>query len=344
MTPQPRHSDPDESPITDESLIAGLRRQIDAVLGHRIREGTRCALVDYPNHANVGDSAIWLGEIDFLSRRKASLVYVCDKETYRRSHLAECLGSDGLILLHGGGNLGDLWIDHQELRERVVSDFPNHEIIQFPQTIYFRQAANVDRCRRVFDRHARLTLLCRDEPSLEFARREFRATAELCPDMAFSLHSLPARLQPCREVLWLARTDEESRGASIPELPPAVEVVDWLEEQTTPTCERNWALVGSLWKEPDAWGQLIGPLMDNFDALARERLRRGCDLLSRGKGVITDRLHGHILCLLLRIPHVLIDNSYGKLDGFYHTWTRPSRLARWAFSPSEALALALELS
>lgn len=344
MTRHPRHSAPGSSSLADESLIAGLRSQIDAVVGNRIPEGTRCALVDYPNHANVGDSAIWLGEIEFLSRRKASPVYVCDKETYRPAHMAECLGPDGLILLHGGGNLGDLWTDHQELREKVVSDFPDHSIVQFPQTIYFRRPANLDRARAVFDRHPRLTLLCRDRQSLEVARREFRAPAQLCPDMAFSLSSLPARLQPCRDVLWLARTDEESGGASIPDLPASVDVADWIEEQPTPTCKRNWELTGSLWKEPDRWAQLLGPLMENFDELARERLRRGCDLLSRGRRVITDRLHGHILCLLLRISHVLIDNSYGKLDGFYQTWTRPSRLARWASSPSQALSLARELS
>src|SRR5207249_3440314 len=76
------------------------------------------------------------------------------------------------------------------------------------------------------------------------------------------------------------------------------------------------------------------------DPLAWERLLRGCCLLSKGCVVITDRLHGHILCLLLGIPHVLLDNNYGKVRWFYETWTRDCPLACWAASPPEALALA----
>ncbi|PVD31827.1 hypothetical protein C0Q70_07245 [Pomacea canaliculata] len=42
----------------------------------------------------------------------------------------------------------------------------------------------------------------------------------------------------------------------------------------------------------------------------------------RGLVVITDRLHGHILSVLLGIPHVLIDNPpYFKLSSFRRSWT-----------------------
>jgi pyruvyl transferase EpsO len=37
--------------------------------------------------------------------------------------------------------------------------------------------------------------------------------------------------------------------------------------------------------------------------------------------VVTDRLHAHILCLLLGIPHAVLDNSYGKLTRFLDAWT-----------------------
>jgi pyruvyl transferase EpsO len=48
---------------------------------------------------------------------------------------------------------------------------------------------------------------------------------------------------------------------------------------------------------------------------------RGCRLLSSGRLVITDRLHAHILNLLLGIPHAVLDNSYGKLGRFLEAWT-----------------------
>jgi pyruvyl transferase EpsO len=37
--------------------------------------------------------------------------------------------------------------------------------------------------------------------------------------------------------------------------------------------------------------------------------------------VITDRLHAHILSLLLDLPHAVLDNSYGKLHRFLDAWT-----------------------
>src|SRR3546814_13361207 len=55
--------------------------------------------------------------------------------------------------------------------------------------------------------------------------------------------------------------------------------------------------------------------------LAEWRFQRGLAMLSTGERVVTDRLHAHILSLLLDIPHVLLDNSYGKVAGFADQWT-----------------------
>jgi pyruvyl transferase EpsO len=50
------------------------------------------------------------------------------------------------------------------------------------------------------------------------------------------------------------------------------------------------------------------------------RLARGIALLASARTVITDRLHGHILSFLLGLPHVVLDNSYGKTSGFMKAW------------------------
>ena len=64
---------------------------------------------------------------------------------------------------------------------------------------------------------------------------------------------------------------------------------------------------------------------------------RGCSLMASARVVVTDRLHAHILCVLLGVPHVLLDNSYGKVRGFYEAWTSECSFARWADSADEAL-------
>jgi pyruvyl transferase EpsO len=57
---------------------------------------------------------------------------------------------------------------------------------------------------------------------------------------------------------------------------------------------------------------------------------RGLRLLSAGHVVVTERLHGHVLCLLAGIPHVVLDNSYGKVRAFVEAWTAGHPLVRWA--------------
>jgi pyruvyl transferase EpsO len=80
------------------------------------------------------------------------------------------------------------------------------------------------------------------------------------------------------------------------------------------------------------------------DAEARNRVAAGVKLLGRGRAVATDRMHAHILSTLLGIPHVVVDNSYGKLRSFYETWAANLEFAQWADSPSDAIEAAKALA
>jgi pyruvyl transferase EpsO len=59
-------------------------------------------------------------------------------------------------------------------------------------------------------------------------------------------------------------------------------------------------------------------------------------MLSCGRIVVSDRLHAHILCLLMGIPHVLVDNSYGKVKSFFAAWTKDAPGVRFCRDWSEA--------
>src|SRR5262249_180799 len=76
-----------------------------------------------------------------------------------------------------------------------------------------------------------------------------------------------------------------------------------------------------------------------YTALANRQLRRGTQLLSSGRVVLTDRLHAHVIALLLQIPHVVLDNSYGKVSGFVEQWTGASRLVNVAKDLPGAFAI-----
>ena len=69
----------------------------------------------------------------------------------------------------------------------------------------------------------------------------------------------------------------------------------------------------------------------------------GFVFIQRGKVLITDRLHGHIFATLMDMPHVLLDNRYGKVSSYHKTWTKNYAKAVRAETPQEALEMAVKL-
>jgi len=305
------------------------------VLGALIPPGTRCALLDFPRHANVGDSAIWLGERALLDDLGVELAYVADRDTFSPEQLAARIPpGTGTILLHGGGNLGDLWPHAQAHREAVIKAFPGHRIIQLPQSMRFLDSANLDRARAVLDAHPDLTLLMRDRAGLRAARAAFRAPSLLCPDSAQTLPDLSTNTAPRHHVLWLARTDHEAEERWPTEGGPHVLRTDWNARQGADPewsarmaeAERN--LDAASFESGRAWtDRSVADLVVACDRYATLHLQRGCRLLESARVVITDRLHGHLLCRLVGRPSVILDDRHGKLGDYRVTWPdndRPS--------------------
>ncbi|MGH9613096.1 MAG: polysaccharide pyruvyl transferase family protein, partial [Bryobacteraceae bacterium] len=159
-----------------------------------------CALLDYPAYPNIGDHMIWLGEVLYLTMvRRVKIRFV--------GSLNEPLSlPSGLpILLSGGGNLGDLWPEHQNFRERIVSQYRNRPIVIMPQTMHFRDQTNLRKAAAAFNAHPDLTILIRDERSLETARQAFgNCRVRLTPDMAFELvGSIDVARKPIQKTVGL---------------------------------------------------------------------------------------------------------------------------------------------
>ena len=333
----------------DNDLLLQLRTKIRSTVGKHVPEASQVALLDYPNHSNVGDCAIWLGEVAYLRDTGCEVVYRCDIPSYNPAALRASLKSEGTILLHGGGNFGDIWPEHQRFREQVLSDFPNHKIVIMPQTIHFQEMSSLETVRKALGVHRGVTVLARDEASHAFAQAHFDCLVDLSPDMAMWLEP-PGRAYPADdEILWLARTDiESSREERTTD--EGIPRVDWLDVTPREMGMPSWMMLRTLKRLTGLSKQTAGryPVISRvqaqlFHPVAWAHFTRGCRLLSRGSVVVTDRLHAHLLCLLVGIPHVLLDNSYGKLSNFWQTWTNGSQLGVWGSDPQTAVALAYGL-
>jgi exopolysaccharide biosynthesis predicted pyruvyltransferase EpsI len=277
------------------------------------------ALLDFPDYSNVGDSLIWLGELAFFERAAerppgyVSTIHGFDLDALRRAV------PEGPIFLSGGGNFGDLWPRFQQFRRMLLAALPGRRIVQLPQTIHFADPAEARATREAIAVHGNFTLLVRDRPSLAFAQAELGCEVALCPDMAFCLGSQSRPALPVHDIVYLLRTDQEQKpGRGAPILAPDSLVTDWIHGGRQPSrWDRAVARLGRTalmlaGGEPD---------YRRFRTRARAELERGRALLGSGEAVVTDRLHGHILSVLMGIPHAVLDNSYGKVRGFAELWS-----------------------
>jgi len=316
-----------------------LSERIDKVLSPIIEGFDYYALLDFPSHSNVGDSAIWLGELAYLGKALgAAPSYTCDPGSYSKKRLVRAVGGDP-IFLSGGGNIGDLWVSHQELRERVIEDFPDNQIIQLPQSIYFQEAKALERFQRVVGSHKNFTLLVRDKRSMDLATMAFECRVLACPDMAFVLSDLPRFSSEC-DVFCLLRTDIEAlpqRSDVDLSTLGSVRTDDWVGRQVSGWYRVEQKMSRILSHHPRAFAFLSPHVTDPIRSrAAKHHLLVGCAMLSQGRYVLTDRLHGHILALLMGIPHVIMDNSYGKVGSFYRLWTHECEDVLFVQSSTEA--------
>lgn len=326
-----------------DPLVLDLRRRIDEATSPMLANMRRFALLEFPAHSNVGDSAIWAGEVRYLKERHGKRpIFTGEIGSYSRERVATITRLDA-ILLHGGGNLGDVWPDYLAAKIRLLEDFRDVPVVQLPQTVHFQSRDELDRFRRAVAAHKSFTLLVRGQASLDLARKMFDCETRLSPDMAFWLDL--SRSAPSCDVLCLLRTDREATDVRQHMTgDPDIRIVDWLDEPESMTIRLERMLTISTARYPRRLRLLDGELARLRNRAANIRVRRGCSLLSSGKVVVTDRLHGHILCVLMGIPHVLIDNSYGKLRQLFDSWTSGCRDAHFASSIEEALDIARELA
>lgn len=306
-------------------LIDLLKKNISNVLDKLIPHYSNVALLDFPNNPNVGDSLIWLGEIAYLKSRHISIQYVCDSKNYDAYQLRQVLDTKTIILIHGGGNFGTLWPEEQAFREQVLLDFANTPCIQLPQSIYFDNKEATTRAAKIINAHNNYTILTRDKASYEFVLKSFKSTVYMCPDMAFFMKPQIKSSLPVNDCLVLARHDHERSSEWAISLPAKMhgisyQICDWL----------NASFIEKIIYKIETHSVVLRLVVDKnnlilmwlWNQLATLRLKRGAALLERGQIVLTDRLHAHILCLLLDIPHLVVDNANKKISAFYQVWTK----------------------
>lgn len=336
----------------------------------------KCALLDFPNHSNIGDYVIWLATVFYLKDISHTNVdYISRFYDFDRAKMKRKIG-DSPIIFPGGGNLGDIWNDTHEFKEKIITEYRDRPIIIGPQSVFFSLPENLEKTAKIFNNHPDLTIFIRDNYSYEIACKNFDNCRVIkCPDMVFYLANTPAIInnyQYCPEapILYLCRWDKELNPKFRPEnLGIAnLKVGDWVSTQLAYKSKDGpwlWRLpaIATLYREiwqkrlssPQKWlakpKYLEEPWVEklhNVDQpkqhyLAWEMMRQGFEQLSQGSIIITNRLHGHIMAVLLGIPNILLPNSYHKNEALYQEWTFQIPYARLVTDPKDVKGAVEEL-
>ncbi|RIV88644.1 exopolysaccharide biosynthesis protein [Aurantiacibacter xanthus] len=327
---------------THLQVISRLQGLIDHVLAPSLPtlRAEPFALIDMPDHGNVGDSAIWAGEIAWLRKNVGfDPALVADHRDPLDQVNRDLVGKT--VLLHGGGNFGDIWTANNDFREAIISANPGSTIIQFPQSIHYDNPASIATTARNLKAAKALRLLVRDDESHALASQAFDCEVTLCPDMAFALGPMQRIATPDLDVLLLMRTDKEGVGFSSQDWPIGWEQDDWLEDSPNLYRDVQWdSRIKALMSLSPRRMSRTARRNYYYNQLAERRLARGLKQLSRARFVITDRLHVHILSTLLGLPHCFLDNHYGKISRFSAAFSTRWTDSYQAKTLSEAVACA----
>lgn len=334
----------------DHHLLEEIQDQTLAILREVIGAGYKnVVLLDFPLHKNAGDSLIYAGEKRYISRLGLGRPYTVDSGWFDIDRLMKSL-PESVVLFQGGGNLGDLWPEVQNFREAVIPLIHGKKVVILSQSIWFTDPAQAARANRIFSAHGDVTLLLRDYDSLQRSSELLPDVRALfCPDMAFG--NLPfRRRRPARQpLLFLSRDDKEKKEAlkSSPALTSLARVTtDW-DSGMSAFHRAQWVaakLPGRVyWKMTKARSFFERLLLVSLHFLSAINLASASRIISQGDVLITDRLHAHVFAILHGIPHVVLDNGYGKIASVFRDYSGGFTTAHYASTGEEAAKIASTL-
>lgn len=281
--------------------------------------------LNLPYYTNIGDLLIWDGTLRFLKQTHHKCLYSTDIYNFRKKPLEKNV----IILLQGGGNWGDLWIDHHLFRKQIIEMYPDNKVIIFPQTVYYQDKNNLKADIEFFNKYPNVTICTRDNKSYQLMNENFKNNPILLvPDMAFFI-DVKYHPEKTSRILFAKRTDKElSLDENIyKKIPKNAEIHDW------PTFEINvnqLSINKNLYRLMSQSRKLDVIFKSNLESSITDLywrkilkpfyIRWGINFINHYQEIYSTRLHISILSLLMNKKLHIIDNNYGKTTNFIKTW------------------------
>jgi len=257
-------------------------------------------LVGTPLHGNLGDQAIALAEIDFFAQNGYRVVEIPSPMVKGYLCKWKKLICGKRIYVHGGGFVGSLWPEEQEMLEIVIDSFPENEIVILPQTVYFDKVdSRVVHLNELIGKHGNVVLCTREKYSYGFAHQYlYNAKVILVPDMVLSANWFDNCIRTRDKVLFCMRRDLEKKVSE--------DTIDKLQN-----------IVSRYYPTADV--VFTDTVVDDtiYPHMRKKRIQEKLAEMATSQLVITDRLHGMVLSAMTNTPTLVFSNCNYKVRGIY---------------------------
>jgi len=243
-----------------------------------------------------------LRNIGIYQKKVSRIIKIFEISTFelheKLKYIQKMLNNDDFIFLQGGGNLGDKWLEEENLRRTIIESFPNNKIVILPQTIYFSKddgGKELAISKKIYNSHKNLVLFTRGLMSLEFAKKEFENVKSYCNfDMALNLNYNYNFDR--KGILCCLRDLDDESGISKKEYDDILSIVSKFD--------KNYIFTNNLYFEK------INKIERN--KVVEDQLVK----FAKSKVIVTDRLHGVIFALMTNSPCIVISSYNQKLKEF----------------------------
>lgn len=268
------------------------------------------------DYGNIGDLAISTAQEKFIKENLTDYEVFpvpISKTRLWLGSIKKQVTSEDIITIIGGGNMGSLYPDIEDLRQLVIQTFPYNKIVCFPQTLDWNESKSshkaLKKIVKIYASHSDIHVFGREFITYKKLEEVFNGQQNVkigfVPDIVMSTSaeqlggvnsSRPTGILTC------LRNDKECALKA-----EHYAILDSAINDTGLTITKTDTHAGGSGLSKAECNKLLSNKIQQF---------------AEAQLVITDRLHGMILCILSGTPCLVLPNSNHKIRQTYLDWLK----------------------
>ena len=268
------------------------------------------------DYGNIGDLAISSAQEKFIKENLTDYEVFpvpISKTRLWLDSIKKQVNSEDIITIIGGGNMGSLYPDIEDLRQLVIRSFPYNKIVCFPQTLDWDESQSSNKALKkivkIYSTHTDIHVFARESITYRKLEEIFSGQPNVkigfVPDIVMSTSARRLGVESSSKpsgVLTCLRNDKECG----------------LKAEHYAILDRAIGDTGLTINKTDTHAGGSGLSKAECNKLLSNKIQQ----FAEAELVITDRLHGMILCMLSGTPCLVLPNSNHKIRQTYLDWLK----------------------